>query len=319
MSGARVSVIGCVQMDLVMTPVSALPPSGATRFVDELGMRPGGAGANAALAFTDVGVRPRLAGALGDDAFGRWLLDAMRAAGLAEELLVVAGQATGATVACESPGHDRSFLTYLGVNATWDATMIAPGVLDTDHLLLCDYFAAPGMQRESARTILGTARAAGARTYFDTSWDPRDWPSASQQEVRELLPLVDVFLPNEAEACAIAGVPDVREAARLLQTHSSGWVVVKLGADGCLAVGPDGQTLTAAAPRVRLVDSTGAGDAFNAGLITAFSRGADWPDALLAATSLASSIVSRPVTARHLATTLPSVSDPLTEEAPHPA
>jgi argininosuccinate lyase len=302
-NGDRVSVIGCVQMDLVMTPVAALPPSGATRFVDALGMRAGGAGANAALALAEVGVVPRLAGALGDDELGRWLMADMQRAGLGDELLVVDGEATGMTVACEAPGRDRSFLTYLGVNAVWDAAMVPADMLDADHVLVCDYFAAPGMQGESTRALLTAARETGAVTYFDTSWDPLDWPPETQAEVQELLRLVDVFLPNEGEALAIAGgAADAREAARRLQAASGGWVVVKQGAKGCLAAGPGGAELSAPAARVEVVDSTGAGDAFNAGLIAARTRGADWQEALEAATSLASSVVARPLTARHLAT-----------------
>ena len=301
MSDETVSVIGAVQVDLVMTPVSELPPPGATRFVDALGMRPGGAGANAALAFTEVGITPRLAGALGDDELGRWLLAEMEAAGVGGELLVVDGESTGVTVACEAPDHDRSFLTYVGVNAIWDASMVPADMLASDHVLLCDYFAAPGMQGESSRTLLAGARAAGATTYFDTAGDPLDWPLESQTEIQALLELVDVFLPNEREAIAIAGggADDVRAAARTLQSISGGWVVVKLGRDGCLVAGPDGAELSAPAEPVEVVDSTGAGDAFNAGLIAAFARGADWPQALEAATALASSIVSRPLTGRH--------------------
>ncbi len=81
-----------------------------------------------------------------------------------------------------------------------------------------------------------------------------------------------MFLPNEAEARAIAGDGDVRSAARTLQGASGGWVVVKLGARGCLAVGPDGAELSASAPAVAVAaDTTGAGDAFNAGLVTALN------------------------------------------------
>jgi sugar/nucleoside kinase (ribokinase family) len=244
MSPASVSVIGCVQMDLVMTPVAELPPPGATRFFDGLGLRPGGAGANTAPALTEVGVMPRLAGALGDDDLGRRLLSDMAAAGVGAELLVLAG--------------------------------------------------------ESARVLLSGARAAGAVTYFDTSWDPRDWPLESRAEIQALLPLVDVFLPNEGEARAIAGgAAGPADAARALQAVSGGWVVVKLGADGCLAAGPGGAELREPAVPADVVDSTGAGDAFNAGLIAARAGGGDWPAALRAATSLASAIVSRPLNGRH--------------------
>jgi argininosuccinate lyase len=218
------------------------------------------------------------------------------------ELIVLVGESTGMTVAAEAPDRDRAFLTYVGVNAVWDASMVPTDMLAADHVLLCDYFAAPGMQGESTRALLAGARAAGAVTYFDTAGDPLEWPVESQAEIQALLPLVDVFLPNEREAIAIAGgAPGVRAAARTLQAISGGWVVVKRGADGCIAAGPDGAMLSAAAEPVELVDSTGAGDAFNAGLIAAFARGAGWQEALEAGTSLASSIVSRPLTGRHTA------------------
>ena len=100
--------------------------------------------------------------------------------------------------------------------------------------------------------------------------------------MRELLPSVDVFLPNEVEACALADRPgDAAQAARALQVVSGGWVVVKLGPRGCLAVGPDGTEIAVPAPAVTVADTTGAGDAFNAGLVHALAqrgelaRGAD--------------------------------------------
>jgi sugar/nucleoside kinase (ribokinase family) len=163
---------------------------------------------------------------------------------------------------------------------------------------------APALQGEAARGLLDAARAAGARTFFDTSWDPGGFTAATISQVRELLRSVDVFLPSEAEARALAGtnadpVNGTRDAARALQADSGGWVVVKLGARGCLAVGPDEAELTAAAPVVVAADTTGAGDAFNAGLVHALSEGADWPQALGAATHFASAIIARPPGERH--------------------
>jgi ribokinase len=71
-------------------------------------------------------------------------------------------------------------------------------------------------------------------------------------------------------------------------------VVVKLGARGCVAVGPGEVELSADAPAATVADTTGAGDAFNAGLVTALSAGEDWPAALTTATRFATEIVSRP-------------------------
>jgi sugar/nucleoside kinase (ribokinase family) len=71
-------------------------------------------------------------------------------------------------------------------------------------------------------------------------------------------------------------------------------VVVKLGPDGCLAVGPGGEELREPAPAVDVADTTGAGDAFNAGLVQALGEGADWPHALRTAVRFASAVVARP-------------------------
>jgi sugar/nucleoside kinase (ribokinase family) len=291
-----VTVIGGVQADVVISPVTELPPGGATRLIDQMSMRVGGAGANAALAFVETGLPVRLMGCVGEDRLGDWMREELTEAGLVDELAVLPRRATGLTVALESEQRDRTFLTHLGVNAEWVPDMIPADALACDNLLLCDYCVTPGLQGDAARSLLEATRAAGGRTFFDTAWDPDDFPPARCEEVRDLLSSVDVFLPNEAEACAIARTAggEVLEAARVLQRDSRAWVVVKLGARGCLAVGPDGAELAANAHVVAVADTTGAGDAFNAGLVSALSSGDDWPVALETATRFATEIVSRP-------------------------
>ncbi len=294
-----VTVIGCVQVDLVLTPVTALPAAGATLLVEEMGLRVGGAGANAALALAEAGIHARLIGAVGDDHFGGWLLEQLGAFGLADEIHVAAGEPTGLTVAVEAPERERSFLTYLGVTGSSTAAIVPAASLLADHVLVCDYFCSPRMRGEPTRALLAAARGHGARTYFDTAWDSEGFSPATREELYGLLPLVDVFLPNEAEACALAGIGEVSRAGRALQHRSGGWVVVKLGAAGCLAFGPAGGRLRSPAPAVDTADTTGAGDAFNAGLLAALAQGSDWPGALQAANGLASSLVSRPSNHRH--------------------
>ena len=295
-----VTVIGCVQADVVMSPVTDLPPSGGTLLADQMSVRVGGAGANAALAAAEAGMDARLIGCVGEDHLGDWMRAQLGAAGLADELVVVPGEASGLTVALESPERDRTFITYLGVNARWEPAMIPDDALTCENLLLCDYFVAPLLRGDAARRLLDAARARGGRTFFDTTWDPDGFSSQSRNEVLGLLPSVDVFLPNEVEACAIAGEgDDAAVAARALQSVSGAWVVVKLGPRGCLAVGPDGAELAVAAPAMAVADTTGAGDAFNAGLVDALARGAGWQEALTAATRFATTIVSRPSNERY--------------------
>jgi sugar/nucleoside kinase (ribokinase family) len=296
---STVTVIGCVQVDLLLAPVFDVPPPGTAAFVDHMNLRVGGAGANAALALTEAGMTPRLVGAVGDDHFGRWVLEQLADFGLGEDIVVDAEQATGLTVAVEAPGRDRSFITYLGVTGTANAEIVPSSSLACDHLLVCDYFCAPALRGEPTRQLLQTARELGARTYFDTAWDTDGFTAATREEIHAILPLVDVFLPNEAEARALAGTESVTKAGRELQRRSGGWVVIKLGADGCIAFGPHGGRLASPAPVIEPTDTTGAGDAFNAGLVSAFASGRDWPDALQAATGLASNLLARPSNDRH--------------------
>ena len=291
------TVIGGVQADVVIRPVTELPPPGATRLTEEMSIRVGGAGANAALAFVETGLPVRLMGCVGEDRLGEWMRQELTEAGVADELSVLSGRPTGLTVALESDERDRTFLTHLGVNADWVPEMIPADALDCDNLLLCDYCVTPGLQGERSTHA---ARAPRAPPGGGRSSTPRGTPRTSPRPRARSCAVccrgVDVFLPNEAEACAIAG--DGRRAGRPRGRSSAtpgGWVVVKLGARGCLAVGPDGAELSASAPAVTVAaDTTGAGDAFNAGLVTALNGSADWAAAIEAATRFASEIVSRP-------------------------
>src|SRR5262249_42924874 len=150
-----------------------------------------------ALASAELGMGVRLIGCIGDDRLGEWMRAELTPAGLADELMAVAGEATGLTVALESSARDRTFLTYLGVNTRWELAMIPDDALACDNLLVCAYFVAPRLRGEPARQLLDTARVRGGRTFFDTAWDPDGFPAEARAEVHDLLPFADVFLPNE--------------------------------------------------------------------------------------------------------------------------
>lgn len=279
-------------MDLLVWPAAEFPPPGTDMPVESIETRAAGAAGNTALALARLGCVPRLIGCVGDDHYGRFILDELVAAGIEEGVLVLPGEPTGISIAFEAPERDRSFLTLLGSLQTFEASMVPPDALEGDYVLLCGYFCLPSLRGRGTLKLLERVRAAGGRTLFDCGWDPAGWPQETKREIVELLPLVDYFLPNEVEAGCLTGIEDPVAAARVLGRISGGWVIVKLGKEGCVAVGA-GQEHVISAPSVRVADTTGAGDAFNAGLLYALAGGTEVTVALRLATRLATTVVSR--------------------------
>jgi sugar/nucleoside kinase (ribokinase family) len=288
------AVVGNINVDLLAWPAPDAPPPGTELAIDRIDLRVGGAAAVTGSTLARLGADPIVVGCVGRDAFARIALDELRHYGVdTRHVLEIEGLATGASIAFEAPGRDRSFLIALGSLTSFEASMVPEQALAASHVLLCGYFNLPAMRDRPAHDILTQIRSRGGTTLLDTGWDHAGWPDHTCDEVAELLPLVDVFLPNEAEAERLSGEPDPSSAAAALARRSGGWTVVKLGREGAVAVDADGRSLRAKAPAVRVVDTTGAGDAFNAGLMRALAGGANPGDALDDAVRVASTVVSR--------------------------
>jgi sugar/nucleoside kinase (ribokinase family) len=290
---ASISVIGNVQLDVLASPVTAMPNPGGDTVIDRIAVRTAGAAGNVSLALAALGARHRLFGAVGDDDAGRWVASELRRLGLGEDLLVVRGQMTGISIAVEAPARERAFLTSHGVLTGYGINDIPPGAVTADLVLVTGYFSLPALRGGGTRRLLHRARAAGAQTFFDTGWDPEEWEGGAAQEVLDLLPLVDVFLPNEPEALALTGERTARAALSALTRSCPGWVVLKRGPQGVLAAGPQGQRLEIEAPPVQAVDTTGAGDSLAAGLLAELAGGADMAAALHTGVRVASTVVGR--------------------------
>ncbi len=293
------AIVGNVNVDVLLWPVASVPPPGQEWIVETVRVRPGGAAANAALTMAGLGARPRLVGSVGDDGLGRELLTELTRAGVGQEVRVITGMPTGVSVAFEAPGRDRSFLIALGCLAGLGPAAIPEDVCVAESLLLCGYFTLPLLRGAPAADLLTRARATGTPTFLDTGWDPAGWPAATRAEVGDLLPLVDVFLPNALEAQALTGAGDPAEAARAIHARSGGAVVVKLAEAGCLALDAGGHELRVPAPAVPVTDATGAGDALNGALLAALAEGAAWEEAVSFAVRAASTVAARPSGARY--------------------
>ena len=250
---------------------------GTTCFVDTIEPHPGGNGANTSLALASLGIPVRLLGAVGDDEPGRFLLDALRHAGVDTGAIALTDAPTAATIALVNRAGGRKFLHRLGASADVFTTGIefTPELVDgMAHYHLASLFILPKLRAQAFAT-LARARAAGLTTSFDTNWDPEGrW----MEDVEPCLRHLDFIFLNEDEARMTTGTEAPAAAARCLLARGTRVVVIKLGARGCAIFTGEGEFRCPAFP-VAVKDTTGAGDTFVAGFLAAHLRGADLAEA----------------------------------------
>ncbi|WP_170127481.1 carbohydrate kinase family protein [Kineococcus rhizosphaerae] len=241
--------------DLVFSG-SSLPRPGAEVFADGFVLSPGGT-ANRAVAAARLGGRTGLFAVLGRDVFGDEVARLLaREPHLDLTWLQRSDTVRTAVTVAVTDEHDRSFITYeedgTEVPRTW------PGELPT--AATCHVGLAADLPGWVA-----TLRAAGTTVFGGVGWDPsHEWSPT----VLDRLAQVDVFVPNEVEATSYTRTDDALAAAKLL-AERVGTVVVTRGPLGSLAIDATGTLVTEPAPAVPVVDPTGAGDVFVAGLMTA--------------------------------------------------
>ena len=280
-----VLVVGEINPDIVVAYPDPVPVFGEVeRVVRSITMTVGSSSAIFACGAARLGLRVAMCGVVGDDAFGRFTLEAMAARGVDVSACTVDQvDPTGATVILTS-GKDRAMVTAMGTIGALDVDTIPTSLIDRARHVHSGCFYLQDRSRDRLPAFFAAARAAGMTTSFDTNWDPTgQWDGG----VLDMLRAADVFLPNEAEVQRIARLDDVEEAARALATAGSRGrsdggpvIAVKLGAAGALACRADGQILRVPAMTVEPADTTGAGDSFNAGFLRAWLDGGSLRDSL---------------------------------------
>lgn len=254
-------VLGDANPDLVLTG-DVVPEFGQIeKLVDGAHLVIGGSGAITACAAARLGLRTAFVGVVGDDLFGRFMLDALRDRGVGTSGAVVDPErATGLSVILSS-GDDRAILTSEGTIADLRGELVDPDLLaSARHVHVSSYFLQCRLQR-ALPSLFDRAHRAGASTSVDPNWDP----SGSWDGVMDLLGRIDCFFPNSNELRAITGIDEVDVAAKALAEHA-GVIAVKFGQGGGLAMSGDEVARSQAIP-AEVVDTTGAGDSFDAGFI----------------------------------------------------
>lgn len=275
-----VLVLGDLNPDLLLTG-DVVPRFGqAEQLLTGADLLIGGSGAIAAHGLARLGVSVALIAEVGEDGFGREMLARIAAAGVeVSRVRRRPDRGTGLSVVL-SDGPARSTMTYLG---TIDAD--PPDWRHPDDVPAAQWLHVSSvyLQRRLAPELprlLTLARSAGLRVSMDTNLDP----SGRFAGLAELLPLVDLVLPNASEALAMAAAlgaltDDPAQAALGLAAHGP-VAVVKNGADGALLARPDGSVVTRTGRAIHPVDTTGAGDTFDAAFLAALLVGQDDATAL---------------------------------------
>ncbi len=220
-----------------------------------------------------LGLKIAFIGVCGKDVFGRFMLDEMQKRNVDVSNVIVRDGQTGLSVIL-STGTDRAILTHMGLISALQASDIPDALLrQTRHLHVASYFLQTNLQ-PSLPDLFRRARELGLTTSLDTNYDPSEkWIGFD-----ELLSVTNVFLPNEREAKSLSGKMDIDLAAEELGGRVD-MLAVKLGPDGALGVSASKKVRVTSIP-VKVMDTVGAGDSFNAGFLYGYLHKWDLEKAL---------------------------------------
>lgn len=267
-----VLVIGELNVDLIFNGLASAPETGKEILADEMLLTMGSSSAIFACNLSVLGTKVAFSGLVGQDVFGKMIMEGLKQKKVDTSMVISTDEhATGATVVMNDMKEDRAMITCQGAMKNYHSGMIPfDRFSSARHLHISSLFIQPGI-RDHLKKIFSKAKTAGLTTSLDIQWDPEEkWGF----DFRNILPYVDVFLPNEKEILALTKTENIRQAIQIIGDRSK-LVAIKAGNKGSFLWA--GNKLTHKNPFINknVTDATGAGDSFNAGFIHKFIRGDD--------------------------------------------
>lgn len=269
-----VVVVGELNIDLVLWNVP-LPEYEKEHLAEDMRFAMGSSSAITAHNLSMIGSRVGFIGKAGEDTFGDFMIRGLERGGVdTSRVIRDKSLKTGATIVLANPPK-KALLTYMGAMANltiddmdWDY------IARARHLHLGCFFLQTGIRKDVGK-LFSRAKEMGLTTSLDTNWDPEDqWG----EDLQQALKYTDVFLPNDDEALRIARTTQLEQAVETLREKVR-VLAVKRGKAGA-SVWADRKTFTHPGFPVEVVETTGAGDSFNAGFLHRFLQGADWSECL---------------------------------------
>lgn len=284
----QILVLGSLNVDFVQR-VPRMPELGETLRGQELTTFVGGKGANQACAAALLGGAVRFAGMVGSDLFAPRLSAELEAAGVDTQFVRTSPRASGTALILVMPAGENVIVISPGANGDVSGKLAAEAVssLRAGDLLLCQL----EVPLNAVTDAIRAAHAKGVVTVLD--------PAPAAPLASDLLRAVSILTPNQTEASVLSGnsrpVETAGEAERtalMLRARGAESVIVKMGAQGCLVAGHEG-TFSSPAFSTKIVDTTGAGDAFNGALAVALAEGAAVTEAVRFANAAAGLSVTK--------------------------
>lgn len=260
----QVLVVGEINVDVILHGFDTFPELGREVLAEKCVMTLGSASAITAVGLAKLGTPVAFVSKIGTDTWGDYCCEVMAEAGVdVSRVARDASLQTGVTVSISS-ASDRALVTFPGsIEALTSADVPNELFGGFQHLHVSSFFLQSNFS-SGLRDVFRRARARGLSVSLDPGFDPTErWGPG----LRDALTEVDVFLPNEVELRGVSGQTASEEALRALANGRT-LVVAKLGRNGCLARhAEDEETLHVGAVEIDAVDTTGAGDSFNAGFL----------------------------------------------------
>lgn len=284
-----VIAIGELNVDIIFTGLTKMPVPGREIIVPDCSVALGSSTAICASGLSALGLKTGFASKVGDDLFGHFVMEALKKNNIdTSDVSIDNSIKTGVTLSL-SMKEDRAMVTCLGSIAELSVEDIDPSILNnTRHIHVGSFFLQHKL-RPGLKNLFSLAREKGVTTSLDAGWDDSEnWDYG----IMDVLEFTDIFFPNEVEAVRITRTRSAREAADRLSEFAK-MVVVKCGPKG--AVGKYGDqilevpTFTSLKP----IDTTGAGDSFNAGFIYGFLNGFDFKSCIIYGNACGSISVTR--------------------------
>jgi sugar/nucleoside kinase (ribokinase family) len=274
-----VTVLGAHILDVLGRPVETIPPGQGSVRLEEIRATAAGTAAGTGVDLAKLGARVLAVGALGDDLLGDIVLAAMARHGVdTTGLIRKSGVQTSATILPIRPNGERPALHVPGATPLFtQADIDLEPIKECRALLVGAPDALAGMTGGELAHVAGAARSSGALVAVDVlhPGHPRDL-----DRLAPLLAVTDWFMPNGDQLLALTGRTKHADAVKDVLALGTGGVAVTLGPDGCLLAWPDGGApVLLPALEVEVVDTTGCGDGFTAGLLAGLLAGATPADA----------------------------------------